>query len=127
MEAKVIKFTSFAVAIFSFAMTFYTMFIGLRLSYCSRNIMEAQEYCSIEYSNSVYYEMNDMRKEIAGENEYANMICHMNNGMRFVVVIFESAAAVVSYLLFWLICEYERAVRIRKRKLAARRRQMSRR
>lgn len=126
MKAKVIKFTSFAVALFSFVMTFYTVFIGLRLSYCSTNIIEAREYFSIEYSNSVYYEMNDMRKEIADENEYANMICHMNNGMRFVVVIFEGATTVVSYVLFWLICEYERAVRIRKRKLATRRRQMSR-
>lgn len=127
METKVIKFTSLALAVFTLALTLYTIWIGCRLCYCSSNIIAAQEDYSIEYANSVYNEMNDVRRKIASENEFSNMVCHMNNVMRLVLIGFEGAVIAISYVLFGFMRECERRIALRERYLAAKRCQMSRR
>lgn len=70
--------------------------------------------------------MNDFRREIADENEFADMVCHMSNGMRLILLVLECAVMVVSYELFWFINECEKRIALRERQQAAKRRKMSR-
>lgn len=127
MKVKVIKLTSLAVAVFTVALTLYTLCIGFRLAVCSWVVTDARENFSIGISNEVYHDTNVYRKEIASESGFSNMVCHMSNIMRGLLLTFECAVFLVSYVLFEFIRECERRIAIRERRMTVRRQQMSRR
>lgn len=125
MKVKAIKFASLALVLFMFGTTLYTIALGFELSNCSSRVRYSQVYYSVEEANEVYFEVNECRAEIANRSEFDYIVCHMSNGMRFLLFFFEVVFLAMSALFCWFMIELDYEIRERQRKMAVRRRRIS--
>lgn len=110
MTCTLVKRVAFCLAVVMFALLVYTIFVGVRLSYCSFCIIDARSFMSQESADEVYLDMNEFRQEIADECEYAYILCHASSLMRSAIVLAEVAVIFVSFMLWTLINDIEREV-----------------